>query len=79
MLVIATSHITRCQRIGDLHRDEHRRGRQRRQLLLSATQNSPGDTIATRDLGDARVWLRRLFEDPPSILCVLKTSSALIS
>jgi hypothetical protein len=37
----------RCVCIGDLHRNEHRRGRQ---FLLLATQNTPGDAIAACDL-----------------------------
>ena len=50
-------------RVGDLRRDEQRRP----ELPLSATQNAAGDAITPRDLGHARVWLRRLFEDPAFI------------
>jgi hypothetical protein len=46
--------------INDLYFDECRRG----QFLLPSTQNAPGNPIAARDLGEARIWLRGLFEDP---------------
>ncbi len=65
MLLIDGCRTRRWNCIGDLHRNEHWRGRQ---LLLPATQNASGDAIAACDLGKACVWLSCLCEDPASIL-----------
>jgi hypothetical protein len=46
-LLVGGRRSGRCVCIGDLHRNEHRRGRQ---FLLLATQNTPGDAIAACDL-----------------------------
>jgi hypothetical protein len=35
--------------------------------LASSEIKPPGDAIPASDLDKARVWLRRLFEDPPSV------------
>src|SRR5439155_22655504 len=74
MLLVAPCRVGRHVGISNLHRDEHRRGRQ---LLLPTKQNPRSYPVAPGHRGQARTRLRGLLDNPALVLVAERPPMAL--